>query len=61
MPEKEFKPLIFKMINDLKEDSYIQMNEVRNSIQYLDKKLSKMDEKSRKDTEILKKKWKFWK
>jgi hypothetical protein len=41
---KEFKSLVFKMTNDLKEDSNKQINEIRNSMQDLDKKISNMDE-----------------
>jgi hypothetical protein len=33
MPDKEFKSLVLKMTNDLKEDSSKQINEVRQSIQ----------------------------
>jgi hypothetical protein len=44
------------MINDLKGDSNRQTNEVKKSIQYLDKKVSNMDEKFIKKNEIVKKK-----
>jgi hypothetical protein len=42
------------VINDLKEDSDKLMNEVRKSIQDLDKKISNMEEKFSKEMEITK-------
>jgi hypothetical protein len=41
MPDKEFKSLILKVINDFKLDSDKERNEVRKSIQDLNEKLSK--------------------
>jgi hypothetical protein len=38
MSEKEFRSLPLKMIRDLKEDTNIQINDVRKLIQDLDKK-----------------------
>jgi hypothetical protein len=52
VPDKEFKNLLLKMINDLKKDSNRQINDV----QGLDKKVRKMDEKFNKEIEIVKKK-----
>jgi Fe-S-cluster-containing dehydrogenase component len=43
MSPKALKSLIFKTINDIKEDTNKQINEVKNSIQDLDKKFSKKD------------------
>jgi hypothetical protein len=43
------------MIRDLKENSNKQINEVRKSIQDLDKKVSNMEEKFSKEMEIMKK------
>jgi hypothetical protein len=56
--DKEFKSLICKMINDFKEDSTNTVNEERKLIQYLDEKVSNMDEKFSEEIEILKKKTK---
>jgi DNA-binding ferritin-like protein len=53
--DKEFRSLLLKMINDLKEDSKKQINEVRKSSQDLDKKVSNMEEKFIKEMEIMKK------
>jgi hypothetical protein len=47
---------VLKMINDHKENSTKELNEVRKSIQDLDEKVTNMDEKLSKDIEILKKK-----
>jgi hypothetical protein len=44
MPFKEFKSLVFKMINELKNDSSKQMKEVR-LIQDLDEKFSNLTRK----------------
>jgi hypothetical protein len=55
MPEKEFKPLIFKMINDLKEDLNKPMNAVKNSIQYTDDKSTTYERNSANSKEILEK------
>jgi hypothetical protein len=38
MSDKEFKSLLLKMISDLKEDSNKQIDELRKSIEDLDKK-----------------------
>jgi hypothetical protein len=53
MLDKEFKKLILKMMNDHKEDSNKQMNEIKKSLQDLDEKVSNMDEKFSNETEIL--------
>jgi hypothetical protein len=61
MSEKEFRSLLWKMI-DLKWIQINNWNEVRKSIQDLEKKVSKMDKKFIKEMEIMKKsrniKWK---
>jgi hypothetical protein len=41
IPDNEFKSLVAKMIHDIKEDSNKQMNEIKKSIQDLEKKFSK--------------------
>jgi hypothetical protein len=43
MPERKFKSLIFKMINDFKEHSYNQINKVKKSIQNLNETLDFSD------------------
>jgi hypothetical protein len=56
---REFRNLVLKMINNLKEGSKIQPYEIRKSIQDLgwesntDEKVSNMDEKFSKDIEVL--------
>jgi gas vesicle protein len=41
--DKEFKSLILKLINDLKEDINKQMNEVKKSIQDLNEEIQQRD------------------
>jgi hypothetical protein len=41
--DREFRTLMLKMISDLKDESNKQLNEVRESIQNLDKKVSNME------------------
>jgi hypothetical protein len=45
---------VLKVISDFKEDSNKQINEVRKSIEYLEKKVSNMDEKFSKEMKIVK-------
>jgi gas vesicle protein len=45
----ELRRLLLKIISDLKEDTNKQINEVRKSIQDLDKKVSNIEEKYSKD------------
>jgi ABC-type thiamine transport system ATPase subunit len=52
--KKEFKSLVFKMINDFKEDLNKQMNQVKESIQDLFEPFSNLDEKFRNEIKILK-------
>jgi hypothetical protein len=55
MSDKEFRFLLLKMVDDLKEDSNIQINEVFKSTQDLNKKFHNIDEKFSKAIEIMKK------
>jgi hypothetical protein len=55
MLENEFRSPLFKMVRDLKKDSDKQINEVRKSIQDLDKKVSTVEKKFSKEMEIIKK------
>jgi hypothetical protein len=58
MSNSEFRILFLKMINDLKENSSKQINEVTKSIQDPNKKVYNMDEKFIKEMEIMRKKQK---
>jgi hypothetical protein len=53
MSEREFRSLLLKMISDLKEDSNKHGNEVRISVQDLDKKSSNLEEKLSKEIQIM--------
>jgi DNA-binding ferritin-like protein len=51
--DRDFRSQLLKMISDLKEDSNKQINEVRKSIQDLNKKVSNVEEKFSKEMEIM--------
>jgi formyltetrahydrofolate synthetase len=53
MSDKEFRIPLLKIINELKEDSDKQMNEVSKSIQDLNQKVTNIDKKSSKGMEII--------
>ena len=54
MPDKEFKNLALKMSINFKENSNKQMDGGKKPVQDLDKKLGNMDEKFRREVEVLK-------
>lgn len=54
MPDEEFKNLALKMSNNFKENSNKKMDSVKKPVQDLDKKLGNMDEKFRREVEVLK-------
>jgi thiaminase len=56
MSDREFRSVLLKVINDIKEDSNKQINEVKKTIQDLDKKGNNMEEKFSKEMEITKEK-----
>lgn len=54
IPDKEFKNLALKMSVDFKENPNKQMDEVKKSVQDLDKKLGSIDGKYSREAELLK-------
>jgi hypothetical protein len=52
--ERQFTSLLVKMIRDIKEDSNKQINEIRKSVQDLDKTVNNMEEKFSREMEIVK-------
>jgi hypothetical protein len=51
--DRKYRRLWLKIINDLKACSHEHINEVRKSIQDLDNRLKKMDEKFSKEMDIM--------
>lgn len=54
MPDEEFKNLALKMSSNFKENTNKQTDGVKKSVQDLHKKLGNVDEKFRREVEVLK-------